>query len=577
MSKKIYLFFVTIFLLKNLSAQEFNGFGLFGKGNPFKLNGGLNTSFVYNYSSDPSNGRDPFTSIIGGNLNFTAGGYNIPFNFSYSNAKVTTALPILFNKFSLNPTYKWVNLHLGTTSTIFSQYTLNGHQFDGLGLDLNPGRFKIKLMKGRLLKGTGDYSINNTIPPSYTRKGEGFFAQYDYKGNLFGISIFHAKEDTTSAYNIPVDLLIHPKQNLSTSFTTSFSLFERFKFSAEIAQNLLTQNFNSVLNPVIDEHLLSNFIYINGTTSKQMAKNIQIGYTFFNRIETGLEYEKVDLGYQSLGAYFNQNGFENTSLRLNFSLFNGKINIAPTVGIQNDLTDSISSQNGFRIITSLNTSYNPTSKFSIVGNYSNNKSVTNFRNLDNITLSNNLTPYYLDSLKLVMLNMNANLNFNYQLNAKSDIRQTLSGSYSIQNGSKKEGVYFVNAEASQFHNSNAVFSTTYPKTTFQYNVGINYNLSIQGPNSRTTAYGPFISFGRKFLNKKLTTLFGTSYNSTFVNNTKSRFNVGNLNCNIGYAYKEKHLFKFVGVFQTKATYNSLNGFGKNSTTGLLSVNYNYNF
>lgn len=577
MTRKVYLFFVVIFFLKNVSAQEFNGFGLFGKGKPFKLNGGINTSFVYNYSSDPSNGREPFTSIIGGNLNFSAGGYNVPINFAYSNAKVTTALPILFNKFSLNPTYKWVTLHLGTSSSVFSQYTLNGHQFDGIGLDLNPGKFKFKLMKGRLLRGTGDYKINNSIPPSFTRSGEGLATQYEHKGNIFGFTIFHAKEDTTSAYNIPTDLLINPKENLSASITTSITLFEKLKFSGELSQNLLTQNFNSKLNPIIGESVFSKIIHLNGTTSKQMAKNIQLVYTFFDRIETGFEYEKVDLGYQSLGAYFNQNGFENTLIRLNIPMFNGKVTIAPTIGLQNDLTDSITSQNGYRVITSVVGSYNPTSKISIVSNYSNNKSVTNYRNLDNITLSNNITPYYLDTLKLVMLNMNANLNFNYQISAKSDLRQTLNGSYSIQNGTKKEGLYFVNADASQFHNANINFSTNYPKTTFQYNFGINYNLSLQGTDSKTTAYGPFISLGRKFLNKKLSTLFGTSYNSTYVSNTKSRFNVGNLNCNLTYTYKEKHLFKFIGVLQTKAVYNSLNGFGKNSTTGLLSLNYNYNF
>ncbi len=574
-------YFIVLFILCQVfqvaNAQQSGLRKLFGKDKLFKLDGGFNTSLLYNFSSDPNNLRDPFTTVIGGNLNFFVAGISLPVSFSYSNAQVSVTPPMNFNRFSISPKYKWATLHLGTSSTVLSPYSLNGFQYDGVGVDLTPGKLKFKFMSGRLLRGTGDFNQNPDVTPFYKRRGTGVAAEYEIKsGVIIGGTLFHAKEDSTTASNIPFELAIKPKENFVATFNTKFTILKQLSVTAEVAKNFLTQDLASPLKSVIGKDVFSGFLNVNGTTARQLARNVKIGYTW-KTIDMGLEYEKVDLGYQCLGAFFNQNGFENTLMRLSFPLFKNKLFLSPSFGIQNDLTDSVSSQKGGRFLTTINANYNPSSKLSFAGSYSNNVSITNFRNLDNIANANNLIPFYLDSVRLVLLNMNLSFNANYQLKSNKDINKSISASYSLQNGTKKGGEFFIDEEANQFHNGTLTMATVFPKTTFQYNVSFNYTLSKQGLSTTTTAYGPGFTIGKKFMKKKLLTQIGSTYNTTFTNETALRVNVMNFNANLSYNIKDRHDFKFSGIFQTRTSINGLTNINNNTTNGIISLIYNYNF
>lgn len=577
MKKYLILLILLFQLLQTATAQEFNLGGLFGKDKLFKLNGGLNSSFIYNHTSDPNNQRDPFTMVLGGNLNFFVAGINVPLSFAYSNAEVSVTPPMNFNRFSISPTYKWATLHLGTSSTVFSPYSLNGFQYDGVGVDLTPGKFKFKLMTGRLLRGTGDYNQNPGVTPFYKRKGMGFSAEYEFEGGiLVGGSLFHAKEDSMSAFNIPFELGIKPKENIVASFNTKFVVLKQIRVSGEIAKNFLTEDLTSPLNPVIGKDVFSGLLNVNGSTKRKLAGNVKLDYTL-GSVDMGLEYEKVDLGYQCLGSYYNQNGFENSLMRVSFPLFKNKLTLSPSYGIQRDLADSVSSQKGSRFLTTINANYNPTDKLSFNGTFSNNQSITDFRNLDNISNSNNLIPYYLDSIRLVQLNMNLSVNANYIIKSDKEIKQSVSGSYSLQKGTKKGGEFFIDEEANKFHNAIISLNTLFPNTTFQYNVNFNYNLSTQGLTSKTTAFGPSFTVGKKFMKKKLLIQIGSSYNTTYTNDTNLRVNVVNFRANASYNIKDRHDFRFSGIYQVKSSYNGLTNVNNNNNNGIITLTYNYNF
>ena len=132
MRKYIYIVLFLWMGLLQAQAQIFDPFSLFGKGNPLKLSGGLNTSLLYNYSSQNTGGADPFTYVIGGNLNLFFKGINIPIDLTYSNAQFSTRFqPIPFNKIAIHPHYKSLTLHAGSIVLSFSPYKLNGFQFNG--------------------------------------------------------------------------------------------------------------------------------------------------------------------------------------------------------------------------------------------------------------------------------------------------------------------------------------------------------------------------------------------------------------------------------------------------------------
>jgi len=283
------------------------------------------------------------------------------------------------------------------------------------------------------------------------------------------------------------------------------------------------------------------------------------------------------LNYQCLGAYQNQNGFENSLLNISVPLLNGKLSLSGSSGIQNDLTDTVASQKAARFITTVNATYNPNEKLSLTGNYSNNRSVTNFRNLDNISNINNVVPYFLDSLRLVQLNLNAGLNVTYQLKASKTQKQSLAASYSLQKGSQKAGDYFVDEEGNSFHNATLGITTNYPKSTIQWSVNLLYSLNTQGLESKTMAFGPSVTFSKKIFKKKMNVAFASSYNSTYTNVTMYRVNVANFKLNLGYNIKQRHDFKLSGTYQTKTSANGLKLTNTYNSTGLITLNYTYTF
>lgn len=559
-------------------AQTFDPLSLFGKGNPLKLSGGLNTSLLYNYASQSAGDANPFTYVIGGNLNLFFKGINIPMEISYSNAQFSTRFqPIPFNKIAIHPHYKFLTLHAGTFALTFSPYTLNGFQFNGAGLEVAPGKFKLIVLGGKFLKGSGDYTLDTEAPPTFGRIGKGLAGSYKFENLTVGVHVFHAKDDSTSAFNIPVELAIKPKENIVSSVTMNGTLLRKLNYSGELANSVLTDDITSPLSYSGKKGGVASLLNANGTTTNKTAMNLKMGYAI-KTINLGLSYEKVDFNYQTLGSLYSMNGFENTGVTLGIPFFNGKLNFNSQIGIQNDLVDDTAfSQKTGRLSTSFNVSYTPTRKLSFSGSYNNNKNITNFKNLNNIATQNNLVPFYMDSLRLVQLNTNANLNANYQLLASPEENRTINATYSYQKGDQKQGDYFVDEQGTKFQNAAINFFTVYPKKEVKWNVSLNYTSVIQGtPNNNSNAFGVNFNFGKKFFNKTVGVTIGSGYNSTHTVGDNLRVNVANFKANISYIYAKKHVFNLNSIFQSQAK-SSISAQNSTNTTAAVSLTYNFNF
>ncbi len=577
MGKYIFMSSFLLLVFSETLAQTFDPFSLFGKGNPFKLSGGINTSMQYNYSSQNSGGADPFNYVIGANLNLFYKGINIPIEITYSNAQVSTRFqPIPFNKVAIHPHYKFITLHAGSIALTFSPYTLNGFQFNGAGVELAPGKFKVLVLGGKFLKGSGDFMQNPDAPPTFARFGKGIAGSYKAQDFTVGVNIFHAKDDSTSALNIPVEQVIQPKENLVSSFTFAGALLKKINISGEFAKSILTDDITSPV-AYTGNKSASGLIHSNGTTSDKNAVNFKMGYAILG-VNLGLNYEKVDFNYQTLGSLYTTNGFENTGFTIGLPMFHGKLNLNSQIGIQEDLVDDTTfSQKSGRLLTSFNLSYTPTQKLSFSGSFSNNKNVTNFKNLNNIATQNNLVPFYLDSLRLVQLNTNANVNVNYQLLATPEENRAINATYSYQKGDQKQGDYFLDEQGSKFHNASANFFTVYPKKEVKWNISLNYTSVVQGnPDNTSNGYGVSFNFGKKFFNKTFGITMGSGYNSTHTVANDLRVNVVNFKTTATYIYLKKHVFNLNGLYQGQAKSGILLP-AETNTTAILSLTYNYNF
>ena len=104
-------------------------------------NGGISFSNELFKGSDSLVTRDPYSFYLNGNLNINVCGIAMPFSFSLSNTQRSFMQP--FNRFKLDPSYKWVHLLLGTSSLSYSPYTLAGHTISGAGVELTPGNWYI--------------------------------------------------------------------------------------------------------------------------------------------------------------------------------------------------------------------------------------------------------------------------------------------------------------------------------------------------------------------------------------------------------------------------------------------------
>ena len=139
------------------TSQQLDDFS-FKKG--LTAHGGLTFSNEFYSGSDSLVRRDPYAYFLNGNLNMNLWGISLPFSFSYSNTQISYTQP--FNKFKLDPSYKWVHLLVGTNTMEMSPYTLSDHEFTGVGVELTPGKWKIAGMYGRLNKAVEyDPMVNN--------------------------------------------------------------------------------------------------------------------------------------------------------------------------------------------------------------------------------------------------------------------------------------------------------------------------------------------------------------------------------------------------------------------------------
>lgn len=181
--------------------------------------------------------RDPYSYYASGNIAVSLYGWSVPLSFALSNQSVTYQQP--FNQYGIHPSYKWATGHIGYSSMSFSPYTLNGHIFKGVGLDLAPGdKFRFSAMYGRMLRAVQpDTTSGKGSTPSYKRMGYGFKAHYGNAKYFGELSLFHAKDDSASIRYIPEEENILPQENLVVSIGGGVTFFQKILLKGELASS----------------------------------------------------------------------------------------------------------------------------------------------------------------------------------------------------------------------------------------------------------------------------------------------------------------------------------------------------
>jgi hypothetical protein len=513
----------------------------FGVKKGVTMNGSVNVSTTAYKANGIESRRDPFAWYLNGNINMNLFGYDMPFSFSYSNQGRNYSQP--FNQFRFAPSYKWARAYVGTTSMNFSNYTLAGHMFNGIGVELTPSKWRISAMYGTLLKAV---PFNVLVPESYSRasferKGYGLKVGYENAGNAYGVTLFRAKDDKASLPFIPDDATITPRENVAIAFNLRQTIIQHIFVDVEYSVSALNRDVRSEKNAFDSSrgssNLLSHFLSPTNTTRYFDAIQAGLGYTgSFYTVQ--LRYERVAPDYVTLGAYNVVNDMRNITVAPTFKLFNGKINLSANAGVQVNNLDNSKTSDAKRWVVNGNASITPNQHWVFNGGYSNFSNYTRIRP--------QIDPYFnnpLDTLDFYQVNNTYNTMVMYHTGNK-DKQHAITLNSSYQYASDKSSAEDAVPNLSRFFTSNLSYSYNLSPQALTMSGAVNYYKNTTA-GLNTTFMGPSVNLNKQFLEKTLRTGISATYNMTQATSkvaeisTTTNSTLFNTGLNINYSPKGK--------------------------------------
>jgi hypothetical protein len=539
---------------------------MFGKGKPLKLSGGFSANSTYSGGSGMQ-GRDPFTYHLNGSINLNIyGQINLPFSFNLTNSGSSYKLPSMPNRLNIHPSYKWITGHLGDVSMTFSPYTLNGHIFTGAGVELQPEGWDFALMYGRLLKAV-EYDMDEpAISPAYKRMAYGVKA--GRKGEKYDISVnFLSAKDDASSLTIPPDSLgITPAENLSGSLSFLLRPVKFIEFSGEYGLSLLTSDSRAPQGE--EKSYYDSWKGSNMTTSSYQAFKVRLDYVgASNRF--GIGYERIDPGYKTLGAYSIANDLENITLNASQSLWQNKVNINLSIGLERDDLARTNATSSSRTVGSVNVAVSPTERVNLNLSYTNFQTYSNVRS--NFELINQENPLdQLDTLSFVQLSQSANFNLNFVTKKTEEQLHNLGVNIAYQDAAGKQGGVYRPGSVTEMINASTSYSWSFLKSGLTFNGAFNLNNSRM-MNGNTLTWGPTLGLKSQFWDKKVMTGASLSYNSGYLEGKKQN-EVFLCRINTSYSPVQSHSITVTCDFQWRSASGRTSG-----NTSLLTAGYSYNF
>lgn len=345
-----------------------------GSQKPLAFAGGISINHTLYAAKGTTSGRDTHNTLASGHASMSLYGWVLPFSFSVSSQQKAFTQP--FNRFTVQPKWKWITVHAGFTSMSFSPHTVNGHIFQGVGVDLDRGeKWRVSALSGRFAKAVDSDSLRN-IPPVLKRTGQALRMRYGTNVSYSEIILFHARDISNG-----VDTLtVKPRRNLAASLRGSAKLLPRLRMTAEMANSIMTRNSDAEKRQ--GQLLLARMFSFPETRSTAAYQALNASLEWQEKDYTiGLAYQRIDPGYETLGAYHFNNDLENVALNGSGRLLDNKLSLAASAGTQRDNIDGKKTSSMRRIVSSFNAQYSPSDRLNLSASYNGFKTVTNLQPL----------------------------------------------------------------------------------------------------------------------------------------------------------------------------------------------------
>ena len=338
MSRFLISILLIVIFSSDLKCQNLNSFD---KENPFSIKGNINFS-MNTYSSSKENLRqEPFVYVLSGRPTFSFYGIDIPLSITYSNRNLNYSHP--FNQVGIAPSYKWVKVLLGYNSINYSKYVVNGLRIKGIGIELNPGKFRFSVFKGKM-RSAIDFNADPQQNGDYPYRTNNSFEQNGY-GFKLGIGTaktfidfaFIKAEDDDASITIPDSLAtsLEPQANTSLGTSIQLRLHKSLTLSGDAGISAFTNDqladtitwgsstAMSIVDPVYAVNESSQFLYAGEVNLKYRVSNFS----------TAIAYKRIDPDYRSLGSYSRLSDMERLSIKSKLSFAKKKIKIGGVLGL----------------------------------------------------------------------------------------------------------------------------------------------------------------------------------------------------------------------------------------------------
>jgi len=538
--------------MKPSYAQNIEEVLAFRRKKPLKISGSISARATL-FSSQPSEARQSFTYQLTGSVNLSLYELlNIPLSFNLNNYGANFSYPSLPNRLSLHPSYKWAKAHIGDVSMSFGPYTLNGHQFTGLGIELSPGRWQVSAMAGQLLKRVDADPNIPSLQVGYERWGYGLKTRYEGSTFALGGTVFAAR-DRDGRISFDLDALgIYPKGNIALGLEGSLSLIKDLKLSLEYGLSRMQQDLRST------------------EVSYYHALRADVSYSFVGNT-LGVGYERIDPGYATLGAYYFNNDYENLTLNYSRSFFDSKLSLALSGGLQRDDLMGQKQEHNKRFVGSAQVGFTPSEALSASVSLS---SFQSYRNLkSSFDYINARTPYdNLDTLQFTQLSHSLDADISWRLKQSEAQTQTLSATLSYQEAADRQGRYIQPGQLTRFMDLGTSYSLDLSALDLTLTGGFNVSNNYADRKAVLTL-GPSLSLAKRFLKKQLSTGLSLSYNETQEAGHRLA-QVYNLRATAGYRFWGKHGLNASVAYQGRKLLHAVSS-PRSSFTSELSYSYSF--
>ena len=564
LTKKIILSFFVLFFSIKINAQDLQQIK---NAKLATVKGSIGTTNTVYGASGITGRRVPFSWMLYGNATVTVKGFELPFSFVITEQNRDFRQP--FNQLGISPKYKKLQMHFGWRNLQYSNYTLNGHTFLGVGADYKIKKFSIGAMYGRLLKAVPEdsaKSIANSgaqLPyAAYNRIG--YAAHIGYGNDKRNIKIIYlkAKDNDGSLSKKPIKSVVAPAENVVLGIKSKLGFAKHFTWDIDAALSGYTRDTRAAdyptdgeprlqkLKSIFTAKLSSSFYYAGESSLGFKEKNYSIK----------VKYQRILPDYKSMGMYFVQTDVDRKTLEANWNDLKNTVSFSGSLGLEKDNLTNKKIASTARKIGSLNANYTPSQKFGVQASFMNYgttqspglKSINDTVRLDQVTNSIIIVPHYTIIKQKLIHNIvlslsNQSLNDNNKFNSSNFNMNVSSATLN----------YVINLLKSNYAFDVSPF---YIKSTIQAGDAVNIGGSVGASKS--------------FLKNKLSNSLSATYSTNTFNNVSNGYTIQG-RYNVSYRVDKHHRLQVQAIYSNNNSISALVSRSFTETTGILQYSYSF--